>query len=208
MIKKIYISFLGYPISLALNIFGRLFAPFMIYGYWNFPSRSFKRFTRYSSTTIFIDKRKINIDDYCWIGPNCIIDGSGGLVIGEGVQIAGLSAIFSHSSHIAIRLCGRDYINLSPENRIGYICKPVVIGDYTFIGVSSVILPGVKIGKGCLIAAGSVLKESVPDFSVVAGNPGKVIGSSLDMDKDYLSQLNVQQKYFDINVVKNFKAKT
>lgn len=180
----------------------------MVYGYWNPKSKSYKKFTRYSSSTVFLNKSNIDIGDNCWIGPNCIVDGSGGVVIGEGVQIAGFTAIFSHSSHLAIRLCGREYINLDPENRIGYIRKPVFIGDYSFISVSSVILPGVKIGKGCLLAAGSVLKESVPDFSVVAGNPGKVIGTTLDMDKEYLSRLDVQASYFDIEVIEKFKAKS
>jgi len=50
-----------------------------------------------------------------------------------------------------------------------------VIGAFTRIGANSTILPGVKIGEHCLIGAGSVVTQDVPDHSVVAGNPAKVI---------------------------------
>ena len=196
---------MGYPISFVTNLWGRLFRPFMIYGYWNFAQKSFKKNTRYSSTTVFLDKSKIDIADDCWIGPNCILDGSGRLQIGEGVQIAGLTAIFTHSSHLSIRLCGKSYIFLDQHERSGYVRKSVVIGNFSFIGISSVILPGVVVGKGCVIAAGSVLKISVPDFSIVAGNPAKVIGSTLDMDKEYLKDLSIKNSYFDPLTLDKYK---
>ncbi len=59
--------------------------------------------------------------------------------------------------------------------RIDPADAPVEIGDYTFIGMNSVILPGVTIGKHCVIAAGSIVTASVPDFCVVAGQPARVI---------------------------------
>ena len=76
MLRKIYLSIIGFPVSLFLNISGIFFRPFMIYGFWNNVTRSFKKRTRYSSTTIFINKNKVDIEDGCWIGPNCFIDGS------------------------------------------------------------------------------------------------------------------------------------
>lgn len=53
----------------------------------------------------------------------------------------------------------------------------VRIGDGVFIGVNSVILPGVELGKGVYVGAGSVVTKSVPDHSVVAGNPARVVRS-------------------------------
>jgi acetyltransferase-like isoleucine patch superfamily enzyme len=207
MLKKIYLSFFGYPISLLMNFFGFFSRPFMIYGYWNIPTNSFRKFTRYSSSTVFLQKSKVNIGDNCWIGPNCIIDGSSGISIGKGSQLAGFNAIFTHSSHISIRLCGEKYISLNPDQRLGYIQKPVVIGDFSFIGVSSVILPGVTVGKGCIIAAGSVLKKSIPDFSIAAGNPAKLIGSTLDMDQSYFDKLTFDGSYFDPQVIASHRNK-
>lgn len=52
---------------------------------------------------------------------------------------------------------------------------PVSIGRDTWIGGNVTILAGVTIGQGCTIAAGSIVTRDVPDWSVVAGNPGRVV---------------------------------
>jgi len=208
MLKKLYLSPLGYLISAIMSIFGRVFRPFMIYGYWNPPTHSFRKLTRVSSTAVLSDKKNIDIGDNCWIGHHSIIDGSNGVKIGEGVQIAGLSGIYSHSSHIAIRLCGRSYIESSEKNRSGYIRASVEIGDFSFVGVSAIILPGIKIGKGCVIGAGAVVTHDVPDYSVAIGNPAKVIGSTLDMDKKFFDDPRVQSSYFDAEVIRKVKNET
>lgn len=53
--------------------------------------------------------------------------------------------------------------------------KPVVIGDDVWIGERVMIMPGVHIGNGCIIAAGSVVTHDVPDYAIVGGVPAKVI---------------------------------
>ena len=203
MLRRIYLSPLGYLISAVMLIFGRIFRPFMVYGYWNSITGEFQRLTRISSSCVLIDKQNIDIGDSCWIGHHSIIDGSNGVKIGRGVQIAGLSGIYSHSSHIAIRLCGDQYIKMGCNERPGYVRLPVEIGEYSFIGVSAVVLPGVKVGRGCIVAAGAVLSRSIPDFSIAAGNPAKVIGSTLDMDKKFFDDPFVQRSYFDRDVMNN-----
>lgn len=57
------------------------------------------------------------------------------------------------------------------------------IGRNCFIGGESIILPGVKIGNNCVIGAGSVVVKDVPDCSIVAGNPGKVIRSDIEVER-------------------------
>jgi acetyltransferase-like isoleucine patch superfamily enzyme len=52
---------------------------------------------------------------------------------------------------------------------------PVVIGDGSWIGAGAVILKGTNIGKNCVVGANAVVKGTVPDYSIVVGNPGKVI---------------------------------
>lgn len=54
-------------------------------------------------------------------------------------------------------------------------CAPIVIEDDVFIGARSIVLKGVTIGKGAVIGAGSVVSRDVPAFSVVCGNPAKVV---------------------------------
>jgi acetyltransferase-like isoleucine patch superfamily enzyme len=53
--------------------------------------------------------------------------------------------------------------------------KPIVIEDDVFIGARSIILKGVKIGKGSVIGAGSVVSKDVPPMTIMAGNPAKVV---------------------------------
>ena len=48
---------------------------------------------------------------------------------------------------------------------------PITIEDYAWIAMNAIILPGVRIGKGAVVGAGAVVRESVPDFAVVIGNP-------------------------------------
>lgn len=55
------------------------------------------------------------------------------------------------------------------------VCKEVIIEDGVFIGVNSVILPGVRIGKGSVVGAGSVVTKDVPPQTIVAGNPAIVV---------------------------------
>lgn len=55
------------------------------------------------------------------------------------------------------------------------ISKPVKIGDNCWIGARVTILPGVTIGDFCVVAAGSLVNKDVPDYTVVAGVPAKVI---------------------------------
>lgn len=55
--------------------------------------------------------------------------------------------------------------------------RRVIIGNDVFIGVNSIILPGISIGNNVIVAAGSVVTKSIPDDSIVGGNPAKVIGN-------------------------------
>jgi acetyltransferase-like isoleucine patch superfamily enzyme len=58
------------------------------------------------------------------------------------------------------------------------VMGPITIGDNTFIGMGSVILPGVTIGKNCIIGSMSVISGPIPEGSVVAGNPAKILSST------------------------------
>ena len=66
--------------------------------------------------------------------------------------------------------------HLKDDPAFGIEDKPIVIEDYAWVGSRATVLPGVTIGKGAIVAAGSVVTKDVPAFAVVGGVPAKVIG--------------------------------
>jgi acetyltransferase-like isoleucine patch superfamily enzyme len=118
---------------------------------------------------------------------DCVLDASNGLSIGKGVKIGSHISIYTHTSHVGIHLLGESYLRL--DERIGYVIGVVSIGEYSFIGDSSVIFPGAHIGRGCLVNSGSIVTRSVPDFSIVSGAPAKVVGQVVDIDNFFLTMI-------------------
>jgi sugar O-acyltransferase (sialic acid O-acetyltransferase NeuD family) len=67
-----------------------------------------------------------------------------------------------------------DFVHLAPGS---ILCGCVSVGEGTFVGAGSTIIPGKKIGAWSIIGAGSVVISDIPDYSVAVGNPAKVIKS-------------------------------
>ena len=102
------------------------------------------------------------------IGINCHVPAN--IIIGIDVMMAPQVFVFDQNHVI-------NNIEI-PMRKQGVITKqPVVIGDNVWIGRSVLIMPGKKIANGCVIAAGTVLTKDFPEFSVVGGNPSKIIRS-------------------------------
>lgn len=196
--KIIYMSPLGLFISLVQNFLSFFHQPFMVYGFKNYVQRKRMRMTRISSSVKFLSRKKLDIMDGVWIGHYCVLDASNGLSIAEGVQTGAHISIYSHSSHQSIRLLGRDY--LITDERAGYVKGAVSIGAYSFLGDSCIIFPGVAIGTGCLVKAGAIVTKSVPDYSIVAGVPAKVVGTIKEIDRSFISDPKIRNTYFDLSV--------
>lgn len=150
-----------------------------------------------SSSTVINAPENLEIDDNVWIWHHSVLDASNGIKIGKGCQIGAFVGIFSHSSHISIRLMGERYLETDISERIGYVKEKVEIGEYVFVGTSSLIYPGTIIGNGCLILSGSHVKGNIPNYSVVSGNPAKIITTIDNIDRLYLQCKTVQDNYFD-----------
>ena len=142
--------------------------------------------TRIAPSTCIEHPDQLQLADHVYIGPFNFIEASAGVVIGEGVQITHHVSIVSHSSHRAQRLLGRAYVGWAGP-RPGWVAGAVQIGPYCFIGPHSLIEAGSRLGRGCIVRAGSVLRGDYPEFSVIAGNPAAVMGDAREGDARWLA---------------------
>lgn len=112
---------------------------------------------------------KLYIGDKTYIGEYQNIRASGGIIkIGNNCNI---------SQHISIIASNHNTAKDININQQGWDKKKtgVLIEDDVWIGANSVILPGVTIGKGAVIGAGSVVTKSIPEYAIAVGNPAKII---------------------------------
>jgi acetyltransferase-like isoleucine patch superfamily enzyme len=120
----------------------------------------------------FFEPNGITVGEDTIIGDHAFLDGRAPLYIGNHTDIAS-SVMIYNSEH--------DLENEDFSARE----EPVEIGDYVFIGPRAIILPGVKIGKGAVVAAGAVVTKDVPDFAIVGGIPARVIGERKNKNPNY-----------------------
>jgi acetyltransferase-like isoleucine patch superfamily enzyme len=191
MIRRILVALLPIRLRRSIrcridSIRRRLKAPSMVWGYRN-ANGIWRDKTRISDSVFFYHRENIDVGENVFVWHYTILDGTGGLEIGEGAQIGAWVGVFTHSSHIAIRLYGKHYQEVLEDDKKGYIVAPVCISRYAFIGAGAAILPGVTIGQGALVSAGSVVKDDVGDFQIVSGNPAVPIGTTKDIDSKYLT---------------------
>ena len=100
---------------------------------------------------------------------DCQLYGEGGIEIGDGTILAHAVEILSTNHNYDSEEL--KYIPFDEKN----ICKKVIIGKYVWVGAKVIILPGIHIGDGAVIAAGSVVTKDVPKYAVVGGNPARIL---------------------------------
>lgn len=179
MIKRA-IESLKYRIS---KLISPIIQPRMIGRKRNFQGQRIKN-TSIGNTTFIDCPEKFIVSDHTYIGHHNFIEASQGVTLGEGCQITDFVSITTHSSHISIRLYGRHYSRF--QDHVGYLKASISIGVFSFVGPHSLIMPGTKIGKGCIVSAYSYVKGEFPDFSIISGNPAKVVGDTRSIDAQYL----------------------
>ena len=127
----------------------------------------------------FLGKHSV-IESYC-----CINNAVGDVVIGDYTRIGihntiiGPVCIGNHvnlAQGITVTALNHNFEDKTKRiDEQGITTKPVIIGDDVWIGANAVVLPGVTIGKHCVVAAGAVVTKDVPDNTIVGGVPAKVI---------------------------------
>lgn len=109
----------------------------------------------------------LSIGENVSIHPMCYIDATGGLTIGDNVSIAHGTTIMSTTHEF-------DDVDIL-INEQGVTALPTTIGENVWIGAQVVVVAGVSIGSGCVVAANSVVTHDLPPGSVAAGSPARVI---------------------------------
>jgi acetyltransferase-like isoleucine patch superfamily enzyme len=123
---------------------------------------------------------RISIGKDCYIGDSTRIWSANSITIGNNVLIYhGVNIVDTNSHEMYSVERAERYIDLLKngpwENKGSVITAPIIIKDYAWISFNAIILKGVTIGKGAIVAAGSVVTKDVPDYAIVAGNPAVVI---------------------------------
>ena len=109
---------------------------------------------------------QVSAGQHVWVGPFTLLDGSGGLQIGDYCSISAGVQIYSHDSvHWAVSG------GVAP-----YEYGAVKIGSRCYIGPNTVIAKGVTIGDGCIIGANSLVLSDIPAGSKAFGTPCRVVG--------------------------------
>lgn len=126
-----------------------------------------KNFKIWHRCTLSVVNGSIEFGNNGLLGVNSYINASQGSVkIGNNVAIAPFCQIYSYSHHYSENLL------ITESFKVG----DVTIEDDVLIGSNVVVLPGITISKGAIVAAGSIVNKSVPEYTIVGGNPIKEIG--------------------------------
>ncbi|MBF9233899.1 acyltransferase [Microvirga alba] len=109
---------------------------------------------------------EVTVGEYTWIGPNVILDGLGGLIIGDHCSISSGVQIYSHDTVRRSVTLGREPVDHSST----------AIGNGVYIGPNSIIGKGVSIGDSAVIGAMSFVNSDVPAGKKVWGCPARIVG--------------------------------
>lgn len=128
--------------------------------------------TKYNNFTIAEHFRKqgAQIGENCHIGIRSLASEPYLIKFGNHVAIAKGLTLITHTS-------GWNFRDKIPDLQL---FGKIIIDDNTYIGANVTILPNITIGKNCLISAGAVVTKDIPDNSIAAGVPAKVIGNMDD----------------------------
>ena len=131
------------------------------------------------------DLKKFSIGEGSYIKSGTYIECSGGVSVGKYCHLSRGLTIFS-STH---DYDGRTKI---PYDEIVTL-RPVAIKDFVWVASNVIIMGGVTVGEGAIIGAGSVVRKDVPEYSIVAGNPARIIGQR---DIEHFNKLKEEGKFF------------
>jgi len=163
------------------------------YSYYKRKLKSLGAGSKIDQGVIIINPEKVLIGEHTWIDKNviilggegveigrrvhiahnCLVQGGGFVKVGNYVGIAAGSIIFSATDTVHDRKRIGPMIPLEYRNSV--MKKPVIIEKDAFIGTRCVVFPGVTVGEGAVIGAGSLVLEDIPAWKIAVGSPAKPI---------------------------------
>ena len=124
----------------------------------------------------------VDIGDNVWVGPYTLLDGANAkLSIGNYVSIDAGVMIYTHDTTKKFLSGGKEPVETGP----------VTIGNCCVIGTMAMISCNVTIGNHCVVGAHTLVKNDIPDYSIVAGVPGKIVGT-VQIDEDGKTTLSYE----------------
>lgn len=116
----------------------------------------------------------------CFIGDNVRIDTghSDMITLEDGVSVAGGTRLLCHQRDFTDYFVGSDYLKL------GYTIKPIVLKKGCLVGMESFVMPGVTIGEGAIVGAGSLVTKDVPAWTIATGRPAKVVKKIPEQERE------------------------
>jgi len=134
---------------------------------------------------VFAYGGKIKIGNNCYVGIGSRVWSGEDVTIGDDVLISHNVNIVDTTAHELDYIeRAETYIKLlkegHPKEKGTIVTKPIVIEDHVWINFNVIILKGVTIGRGAIIAAGAVVTKDVPPFVLVGGNPARVLKKLID----------------------------
>jgi len=135
----------------------------------------------YIDTNVHLEiYKKIKIGNYVHLANGVYIQSGSEVIIGDFACVANGTKIYASSNTYKAPDNRENLFLLSMSSSapatLQYIeHSPVTIDEYAFIGLNCVILPGIKIGKGAIIGAGSVVTRDVPPYMIAVGSPARIV---------------------------------
>jgi acetyltransferase-like isoleucine patch superfamily enzyme len=133
----------------------------------------------------------IDIGDFSHICLGTIMQAGGKITIGRFTAIAPRCVVMASTDSYD----GNGFVGNSvfPDKYRDHKCLPVIIGNHVHVGMGSIIMPGVTLGEGCSIGAGSLVTKNMPEWAICYGSPcrvmrGKPRARQLQMEKEFLEE--------------------
>lgn len=129
---------------------------------------------------VYPDTGELHIGNHVFVGPDTRIWAGASIHIGHRVLISHGVNILDNISH-SLSARERHQQVQNGNCALGDVKRaPIVIEDDAWIGCNAIVMRGVRIGRGAVVAAGTIVTKDVPDFAIVAGPDARVVGSATE----------------------------